>query len=380
MAPPLLLQLPSSAEITLNAADTASRAASSAWNYTWQQALSGGLYTTLCNLGITIAVACLTLWTLAFARKWLADEVNGLWAFEELIWPLIVILFLSNAGANLRLLTQEMRQVLNRYNDQILQITASEIRLDRAMAELADYNTVQAKIMTAHNQCNTIVAAAERKQCLELRAENAEVMLRVYQQQHPSSRIAHQLRNLSRTLQDPVNAVGKQAASLVLNSAMILAQVVLVACQGAFQYAIECSWLLTALMAPIALGASLLPFGAKPIYAWLVGFWSVGFCKLCLNLITGLVAVTAYQGQAAHNILDSTNTLVIALFMGIFAPLLAIALASGGGMAVFNGILSMAGQLAGMAASSGTSTVIAAFGSSAAGRATAQVTRPIAND
>jgi hypothetical protein len=40
----------------------------------------------------------------------------------------------------------------------------------------------------------------------------------------------------------------------------------------------------------LPVGASLLLIGAKPFYAWMTGFWSLGMAKLSLNIITGLAA------------------------------------------------------------------------------------------
>ncbi len=112
---------------------------------------------------------------------------------------------------------------------------------------------------------------------------------------------------------------------------VILIQTILMASQAAFQALIEASMLLTGLMGPIALGSSLLPFGAKPIYAWLTAFWSVGICKLCLNVISGLIAVTLYNT-------GPTEMLPASIMLGLFAPIMALGMATGGGMAIFNGI------------------------------------------
>ena len=86
-------------------------------------------------------------------------------------------------------------------------------------------------------------------------------------------------------------------------------------------------------------GASLLPIGAKPLYAWMTGFWSLGMAKLSLNIITGLAA-TAIAASA------QLDTLSIAITLGLLAPILALALSAGGGMAIFSAILSAASAAA----------------------------------
>ena len=146
-------------------------------------------------------------------------------------------------------------------------------------------------------------------------------------------------RTFANPLESATNAA--LAAQRFMNApALFIVEAIMMAMQGAFQACIECSMLLTGLLGPIALGASLLPVGAKPLYAWLTGFFSLGMCKLCLNIITGLVA------SAIHNS-GPTDTLGTAIALGLLSPLLAIALSAGGGMAVFNslvGFFSAAGR------------------------------------
>ena len=103
--------------------------------------------------------------------------------------------------------------------------------------------------------------------------------------------------------------------------------------QWAFVNLIQISLLLTGLMGPIAVAASLLPFGGKPIFAWLTGFLSLGFAQICYNIIVGLAAVVILNA----NIYDTNGFLVLS---AILAPALALALSAGGGLAIFNIMLS----------------------------------------
>jgi hypothetical protein len=134
-----------------------------------------------------------------------------------------------------------------------------------------------------------------------------------------------------------VIVTGGMALRAQMTPAIALAQAILMASQGAFQSLIEVAFLLTGLLGPIALGASLLPYGSKPIWAWLTSFWSVGLCKLCLNIITGIVAQASY-GIGPNDALG----LSLPITLGLLSPILAIAMASGGGMAIFNGLTSAA--------------------------------------
>jgi hypothetical protein len=107
----------------------------------------------------------------------------------------------------------------------------------------------------------------------------------------------------------------------------------LMAFQWGFVNLVQISMLLTALVGPIAVAASLLPFGGKPIFAWLTGFFSLGFIQIMYNIIVGLAAVVILNA----NTFDTNGFLVL---IAILAPALAIALATGGGLAIFNIMLS----------------------------------------
>jgi hypothetical protein len=107
--------------------------------------------------------------------------------------------------------------------------------------------------------------------------------------------------------------------------------------QIAYQNLLEASLVITALLGPIAVGGSLLPYGAKPIFAWLAGFFSVGFARLCFNIIVGLTSVVATSS-------DGGDPFWFALFAGLLAPLLASSLASGAGLMVWTSISSAVGK------------------------------------
>ena len=97
---------------------------------------------------------------------------------------------------------------------------------------------------------------------------------------------------------------------------------------------VEATLLLTALLGPLAVATTLLPVGAKPIFAWLASFWGVAITKLSLTIVTGLITTVTYnQG--------SVQALPTAVALGIFAPVIALGMGAGGGMALFTSFTSI---------------------------------------
>ncbi|MDY7015502.1 MAG: hypothetical protein SVX43_18285, partial [Cyanobacteriota bacterium] len=109
----------------------------------------------------------------------------------------------------------------------------------------------------------------------------------------------------------------------------------LIAFGVAFQWIVEISLLLTGLVAPLAVGGTLFPMGTKAILTWLVGFFSVAMVKVSFNIIVGLVSTLVLNAGDA-------DPMIFAFATGLLAPLLSLALAAGGGMAVLRGLSSVA--------------------------------------
>jgi hypothetical protein len=103
--------------------------------------------------------------------------------------------------------------------------------------------------------------------------------------------------------------------------------------RGSFLYIVETMMLITGLVGPIFLGLSLFPVGTKPLIAWGTSFLSLGFCKICFSLISGLSAVAmVFAGP------ENVDMLVASLTLGVLAPVLAFSIASGSGIQALNSV------------------------------------------
>jgi hypothetical protein len=103
-----------------------------------------------------------------------------------------------------------------------------------------------------------------------------------------------------------------------------------------FRQMLEIAFLGTALVAPIALGCSLLPVPAasKTITTWFAGFCAIGFTKITYAIIVGIASSVMIQAAPV-------DTTWFYTFLTFLAPLIATGLATGGGLAL-NSALSQA--------------------------------------
>jgi hypothetical protein len=112
-----------------------------------------------------------------------------------------------------------------------------------------------------------------------------------------------------------------------------LAQSFLKGWQWAFSSLLELSMLLTGLMGPIAVAGSAMPLQGRPLWAWLIGFFSLGMAKFSYNIIIGLAATVVVSAEA-----QSQSDFGFLLLIGVLSPILALAIAGGAGMTVFRGV------------------------------------------
>ena len=339
-----------SANAALNAGETISQAVSESFDRLWDQVLTGRLYAIINNVGLLFALLSIGFWCVMLYKA--LDQNDMRPGIGELIFPLIVIFLLANGGQNLASATLGMRDMLNGINQQVLETVGANIDFQRTLNNLASYSSAKSQVSQLANQCNGITKNEELQACLQDAQTQAQTLISQYSGGNPPPAWIQDIQRSAQGIADKfsiyANGAGGGVAGTVAGGLgvlgdfstapfLIAAEAVIVATQGAFQYAIEVAMLMTALLGPIAVGMSFLPIGAKPIYAWLTGFWSLGICKLSLNIITGLVA-TAVQEAGP----ESSDTLVTAIAIGILSPLLSLGLAAGGGKAIFDGILSTA--------------------------------------
>lgn len=108
---------------------------------------------------------------------------------------------------------------------------------------------------------------------------------------------------------------------------------ILLAVQWGFVNSLEMAMLLTAMVAPFALALSFIPGTGRPIVAWLLTYISMIMVQFYYNLFTGIMGVVIVNSNA-H---DMNGYLLV---LALFGPVIAIKLAQGGGMAVFDTITS----------------------------------------
>ncbi|WP_239005518.1 hypothetical protein [Gloeothece citriformis] len=304
----------------LEEAQKAQELVSVAMDQLWINILTSDLYKILANVGVFIAVSTIGILILFVIKELLADEL-ALPPYERLIWLFIVVALLGNGGSWLGEATLQYRNLLNGINQQILTNTAAD--LDTAYAQASGELTID--IWTSQQiqqKCSTMTDPELKQQCIDVIKKNAEEMANQQLPQNPS--------------QDFFDSIGRAIASEL--ETIVIGW--MLACSIAFQWIVEVTWILTGLLGPMSVGGTLLPVAQKSLFTWLIAFYSVGLCKLCFNILIALIAVLQTSSPNA-------NKLIFSIAVGVLSPILAIALAAGGGMATFSSLATITGVVAG---------------------------------
>ena len=284
-------------DILENAAGGAQLTASGFKNL-WEQTLNGNLYGSMCKVGQFFAVATLTLFMVELGKNWINQE--DMKALSSWIWPIIVVGLLTNNGTMLRSGTLAIRSYINTVNNNILEFTAAGANLEVAFNRAAGNVALQLHVGASMERCRSIPGTTQDAiACLQrAEAELKSSAPKLFKEDVPDS--GSWEFNPLKSLEDAKDALENLTSGQVLEKvgntitttigSMVtgFVAVILLALNNAYQWGVEFTMLLTALLGPLAVGGSLLPFGVKPIFAWLTGYFSVGMAKLCFNIMIGL--------------------------------------------------------------------------------------------
>lgn len=317
-----------SSDITRDGAIAADLIAKS-FDKLWEDTLKGQLYSSIASIGALFALGTLLIFMVQWTKAMLEGDNSK--ALSEMIWPIIVIFLLAGHGKNLASVTLGLRGIIQQTNQTLLETTSASVRLQEAYQEVMKANGDADAIRQYQIQCESKSNPQEEKTCYEQSIKEASLEVeKAKQKQKNQTEIESGGAPWDKTLN-----LLKQILKFRQSVVQLVFRGVLFAIAAAFQWIIEISLLVTALLGPLAVGGSLLPIGKRPIIAWLTAFFSVGLVKLCYNMISGLVAIIMFTS----NVLDS---MIFPLVIGFFAPILSLGLAAGGGLSILNGMSNIA--------------------------------------
>jgi hypothetical protein len=319
-------------------------------------AMRGNMYRTVCFLGVSIAVFGVGFWCVKFYKT---IEDGGLRpAINDFVAPIILVIMLSNAGDNMRSITLGARDAMNGFNVTLNQIIDTDVSLASALDVLKLSDVSLTVIDGLTSDCKSKTQFEEYKSCMNSRGTWAKALVKGIDGSWPATndksnfgaqwqKEIDEWKNYTanyannRFNLDDLNAArdgfvaGKGLNIKNIKKFEDTAELrgIILSFRGSFLYIIEVMMLVTALVGPIFLSLCMFPVGVKPLLTWGTSFLTLGFCKICFSLISGLSSM-AMVLSGPNNI----DMLVASIVLGLLAPVLAFSIASGTGISALSNV------------------------------------------
>jgi hypothetical protein len=318
-----------------------------AWDARWQDifATSSGLYLGINQFASIILVGAF----LFFAVGWVKEAIErGIFpALPNVLWVLTIAVLLFDNGALLGSATLGIRNLINDQTQTVLQVQVGEVSMLEALNDVILSQQAKAVIQQEYAACDAQTGQAQ-VDCFIQAGERAQQRLEEEYRsrgfwsaglQRLWSRVQQISQRVEQVYQSGEAPVGGNPLADILvgtvlqTSSQALAEQFLKGWQWAFANLLEMAMLLTGLIGPIAVAGSVVPLQGRPLWSWLVGFFSLGMAKFSYNVIVGLAATVVVAADA-----QTSSDFGFLLLISILAPVLALAIAGGAGMAVFRGV------------------------------------------
>lgn len=304
-----------------------------AFSNNWIELASGksAIFIATVRVSLAFATVLIAFWSVGWFNT-LSGEGYSQKTVNELIAPVIITLTLAiNNGSLISGISLALHNATDTINYRIYQETINGNKIELAIKQSKMSQALQEVLGGKVEQCRLLpITKNDPKQtdpqtaCIDKSIQEVNDLVQKYEEQGLKLDLKFDL-DINKLV---VNAVNSEIQRTLL---MIFSDL-----EMAFVFLIEIAMLLNAYVAPIFLALSLLPSQAKLIYAWLSGWVGLGLVKVSYTIIVGIATSSIANSNQG-------SPLLLPLLLGVFSPILALTIASGGGMAMFNSLTSLSG-------------------------------------
>ncbi len=288
------------------------------WKAQWDLALDGQVYATLANAGRGFALISLFISLIQFFREASERSAEGkIRSIGEFIWPIIVIALLTNNASLLRSSTKNIRDGFNIVNDLVVKNALPGRSLITEFQKASDEGVAKEQIGAVVSRCIAL-SNDPQKTCLKNAGEAIDKIVFQYPGVDSLKEYAENAKDAIHDADNPNKDVTSLNAFLTDKDEAKARRDQLTQ-QIGFQNLLELALLSTALLAPLAVGLSILPIRSKPLYGWFSAFFSLGLTKIVFTFSIGIISSFAL----AAKLFDS---LFVSNLAGTFIPLASVAI------------------------------------------------------
>jgi len=306
------------------------------WNRVWIEAVSADsdLWSSLVRIGLILAVFSILYLALTEMQE---SVIKQDWQklASSFISPILIVILLSNNGYLLAEGILAFRTIGLSTVQQVTEFQLADLTYAEALRQIRLGTAATEQVRQLYSECMDLTG--ERlEECVTGKELQTEALVNQVEAELDASADT----SLKRTLLDYFSAVVTgpyefltDFGGALVNPFIEAIKIILYALQWAFVNTVELSLLLTALFLPISVGLNLITYQGRLVIANVVGLISLYGIQLGYNIIVGLVAIVLVETTG-----PITAELSFAFFLSLFAPLLAVVIPTGGGIAMFNAI------------------------------------------
>ena len=305
-----------------------------AWDRTWENTITpqGALWGNLVVVGTILASLTIIYYAIQKGEKLIRSPSYG-----ELISllrvPIVVFVFFANNGSLLANLINIMRSIAYYLITFVLQNTLSGIRINEAIARIQSTGVANARAREIFSECADQIGLA-LEQCVNdpVKIAQATNILQTL----ASGAAAPFNGNL---LQGVVNNATGIITGIISTPFIVFTTGILIAWQWAFVNFMEMVLILTAIMAPIALGMSFIYSSTNPMFGWFSGFSGLLLYQFSYAVLVGFAAtILANTEQVGGGLPALITDLGFTFILSILAPFAAVGLGALGGFVLFKSL------------------------------------------
>jgi hypothetical protein len=322
-------------------------------NKLWKISMEGSMYKTMCFLAVLIAAFSIGFWCVRF---YVALEEGGLRpAGKDFLIAMTLVVMLAQGGKNFRDLTLGARDAMNSFNVTLNRVIDAEVNLRSATSVLSSFDTLISFTDGQVRACQSITELQRFEACMTQNGSIAQAVNLGISKIWPDT--TNNGAKWQKEIQDwkdytanytknrfDLSKLESLKSGNIANKILDIKNIhnfedsaalrgVILSFKGSFLYIIEVMMLVTALVGPVFLSLILFPGGTRPLMTWGVSFLTLGFCKICFSLISGLSSMAIVLAGP-----NNVDMMVTAVVLGLLAPVLAISVATGSGLATLSNV------------------------------------------
>lgn len=257
--------------------------------------------------------------------------------FKHVAWLVLICVLTANSYGLMTKIAYGSRNFVNDTTKEILSFQLGPVTMKDALSDVLLTEEAKETIRLNFVECEA-KEGEEQLKCFEDGARVAKEEIAKAEETTTAlglnisgfKRLQDRLNKIIGDIDSATDSEGDLVFGLVnfyfQSAGQAIAQQLMKGFQSAMMTIIDVGFYLTAMLAPIAVAASLAPLQPRIIFIWGAGFIAFALMKMSYNILIGAIATVALTIDATN--FGSTGLLIA---MGVISPLLAMAMGGWGG-------------------------------------------------